>query len=278
MQNSAGWTEPERPHCPTVRREHRMHNLMTFQPDFAVALFDPAVPVPESINDCRSEATRRRFGVYRNNVVAGLVSALEERFPVTRRIVGDDCFRHLAQAYLRALPPRSPILLLYGESFPSFIETVEPVRAIEYLPDVARLEFARGVAYHASDRPPCSTAAFTTIDPVDLGRSTVELHPSVSLMASRFPIVSIWETHQGERVEPIEHWDAEAALIVRPFLEVDVWRLPAGGHLFLDSLAAGSNIQAAMERAAACTSPEFNPAACLSVLIGSNMVLGLTPG
>lgn len=254
-----------------------MQDLIAFQLDFAAALFDPALPAPGSIKHSGAETVRRRFGVYRNNVVAGLISALEARFPVTKRLVSEEFFRSMAREYVRTQPPRSPILLLYGGSFPEFINRFEPTRGLEYLPDLARLEFARGRAYHAADRSPCTTTAFTALDPADLGRSTTELHPSVSLLTSQFPIVSIWEAHQRARVEPIKQWDAEAALIVRPFLDVDLWRLPAGAYAFLEALAAGSTIADAIERSAA-TLPDLDPAACLSVLIGSHMVVGLIPG
>ena len=41
----------------------------------------------------------RRFAVYRNNVAVGLIGALEARYPVSRRIAGDDAVpRHGARA------------------------------------------------------------------------------------------------------------------------------------------------------------------------------------
>ena len=47
-------------------------------------------------------APARRFAVYRNNVAAGLIRALEARFPVTRRLVGDDFFRAMAGGFVAA--------------------------------------------------------------------------------------------------------------------------------------------------------------------------------
>ena len=58
----------------------------------------------------------RRFAVYRNNVAVGLIGALEARYPVSRRIAGDDLFRAMARAFVRAHKPRSPVMIAYGGS------------------------------------------------------------------------------------------------------------------------------------------------------------------
>jgi hypothetical protein len=62
----------------------------------------------------------RRFAVYRNNVAVGLIGALEARYPVSRRIAGDDLFRAMARAFVRAHRPRSPVMIAYGGQFPEF--------------------------------------------------------------------------------------------------------------------------------------------------------------
>jgi len=245
------------------------------QNHFAAALLDPTLPVPDSIRASNADSAQRRFGVYRNNVIAGLIAALAERFPVVCRLVGEEFFGAMARVYVHHEPPRSPVLLQYGGSFPEFIESFEPVGSIEYLADVARLEFARGTAYHAADRRSMDAAAFAALAPAELGNLTATLHPSASLISSRFPIVSIWAAHQTEPVQSVSDWSGEAALIARPFLEVEVWRLPAGGHAFLHALAAGSTVRAALDQAAALI-PESDLAAALAVLIGSNIVVELT--
>ena len=63
----------------------------------------------------------RRFAVYRNNVAVGLIGALEARYPVSRRIAGDDLFRAMARAFVRAHKPRWPVMIAYGEEFPEFM-------------------------------------------------------------------------------------------------------------------------------------------------------------
>ncbi len=251
-----------------------MHELARDQDCFASALLDPALPVPSMITGAKGSPSLRRFAVYRNNVIAGLVAALAARYPVVHRLVGEELFADMARDYVRRQPPRSPVLALYGDTFPAFIETFAPAASVEYLADVARLELARGRAYHAADVAPVAADAFATIDPTLLGALQTVLHPSVSVVSSRFPIVSIWEAHQSEELKPVTRWSSEAALVVRPVLDVDVWRLPSGGAAFLHSLAGGATLTAAVE-AGAATVEDFDATVNLAVLIGARAVVGL---
>jgi Putative DNA-binding domain len=88
---------------------------------FAAALGDPAAPAPAMTRGRMGAPDARRFAVYRNNVAVGLIGALEARYPVSRRIAGDDLFRAVARAFVRAHRPRSPVMIAYGGEFPEFM-------------------------------------------------------------------------------------------------------------------------------------------------------------
>jgi uncharacterized protein len=243
--------------------------------DFAASLLDPEAPLPVSLSSADGRSVQRRFAVHRNNVAAGLINALASRYPVVQRLVGEDFFRAMARVYVTSEPPRSPILLLYGETFPAFLETFPPATAIEYLADVARLEFARGRAYHAADRLPLGNEVFTSLDLAGLAKLRFSLHPSLSLVGSRFPIVSIWQAHQGGEIGPIQDWRAEAALVIRPVLEVEVWRLRPGGFSFLSRLADGATLSSAVE-AGSVEVADFDVTANLAVLFDAKAVVGVS--
>jgi hypothetical protein len=88
----------------------------------------------------------------------------------------------------------------------------------------------------------------------------VMLHPSVGLVQSRFPIVAIWENNQTNNDDgKIERWVGEAALVTRPFLKVEVRRLPPGGYAFLRALSGGQTVKTAVALATEAT-PAFEMA------------------
>src|SRR5437868_11212702 len=98
-----------------------MSPLAERQRAFAAAVLDRNGPIPPGLNGPDGESSARRFGVYRNNVVASLTEALKDTFPAVFRIVGEDFFCAMAREYLKKTPPASPILLHFGGSLPDFI-------------------------------------------------------------------------------------------------------------------------------------------------------------
>ena len=251
-----------------------MSSLMDAQADFAAALLSTATPVPDSIRGALRGRAERRFAVYRNNVAASLIEALAGRFPVVQRLVGEEFFRAMAHDYVVQNPPRSPLLFQYGESFAQFIDGFAPAAPIPYLADVARLEYLRGLAYHAADAEPLPTAAFAALDGGRLAAFKVRLHPSVFVLASDYPVVTIWEANQADTVVPISPRGREAALVARPFIEVETRRLAPGTGAFLANLKSGSRIGEAVA-AGAAASPAFNAAEALATLIGANISVGI---
>ena len=199
----------------------RMAMFADVQNEFATALLDADRPVPLAVTSHTSRSPVRRFGVYRNNVVASLVNALRTRFPVVESIVGEEFFAAMARVFVTANPPRSPVLHLYGDAFPEFIEEFPPAADLAYLADVARLEAARTRAFHAADAQPAEPREWARLDPEQLIRCRVALHPSMQIVCSQHPIVTIWAMNSGKaELRPIDDDGPEDALVVRPHHDV----------------------------------------------------------
>jgi len=246
------------------------------QTEFATALLDPDRPVPQALTSHTARQPQKRFAVYRNNVVVGLVNALRTRFPATQRIVGEDFFFAMARVFVTTQPPRSKILSEYGDDLPDFIAGFAPAADLPYLPDVARLEAARTRAYHAADAEPVPPSALASIDPGTIGGLRVNLHPSLQIVRSHYPIVTIWAMNAGEaELGPVDLDDAQDALVLRPHFEVLVRQLPRGGAAFLLGLSAGAPLA---EAACAALNDDgaFDLTANLAGLIGSGAITGFT--
>jgi Putative DNA-binding domain len=224
--------------------------VASFEALVSEALLDPERPLPPGFGAPQPPTAHRRFAVHRNNMVAGLVSGLRERFPVVEKIVGEEFFAAMARAFVRQSPPRSPVLARYGDELADFLAGFPPARELPYLADVARLEAARTRAYHAADIAPLDVAAFAALGPAEVDSVRLELHPSVEIVCSPHPIVAIWAMNSGARpLAPIDDWRGEDALVARPRLQVEVRALPAGGAAFLLALAGGAPLGEAAARA-----------------------------
>lgn len=250
-----------------------MLSLSEIQDEFTRALLDPARPVPAFVRGGRSPLGADGFAVYRNNVAVGLVDALAERFPVTRRLTGDEFFRAMARVFSVGSLPRSALMFAYGDEFPRFVADFIPARSVPYLGDVARLELAWSRAYHAAEARPLRPDAIAAMRADALAGSTVTLHPSLSVVRSDAPIASIWAAHQGEdAVRAPETWTPEDVLVVRPDAEVHVRRLVPGVARFLEQVADGAAVAEAVE-AALAEAPDFDPGVALLDLLAAGAVI-----
>jgi len=235
---------------------------------FAAALLDPALPPPHGL-------AQARFAIYRNNVVFGLIEALGARFPVCRRLLGADCFDATAALFARRTPPRSPKLHEYGEGFAEFLVAFPPFAEFDYLGDMARLEAALGRAYYAADAAPLAPARLASLRPEELERSTLTLHPSLEIVASRRPVLSIWRAHQGDgQAEIVTLERCEDALILRPDFDVETHLLPSGGRVFLTAILEGCTLGEAIARGIR-SAAGFDLAAMLTLLFSSRAIVGV---
>ena len=205
--------------------------MQQMQNAFATALLDPGLPrrrprLPHVWG--ASEAFRRLPQQCHGEPHRRARGPLSSRL----RIVGEEFFRASASVFIRANPPRSPLMMTYGDGFPGFLASFEPAAEIAYLADVARVEAARTRAYHAADAPPLTASDLAGIEARDLAALRFELHPSLEIIVSAFPVVTIWAMNAGETpLAAIKDWRGEDALVIRPAFEVEVRRLPAGAGL-----------------------------------------------
>jgi hypothetical protein len=177
----------------------------------------------------------------------------------------------VAQRFL-GLAPRG--LGVPWQGFPHFLRHQGQGASFDYVADIAELECARAGARVAAAARPISAQALASMVSIRLDRLRVTLHPSVHLVTSRFPIVTIWNNNQRDGGGMIERWVGESALVARPFRAVEVGLLPAGGHAFMAALAEGQTVAAAVMVASAMA-PTFDTDVGLAVLMSSHIVVGL---
>jgi hypothetical protein len=252
-----------------------MHSLAEQQRSFAAALLDPALPAPAGLVGPDGKPSSRRFAVYRNNVIVGLTQTLKDAYPAVHRIVGSGFFHALARAYVVGDLPRSPMLFDYGAGLPDFIDRFEPASVLPYLADAARIERAWTEAYHSAEASPIGLSTFAEIASDRFPAITMALHPSVRIVCSRFPALTIWQMNvDGGVPGPVDLVaGGENALLVRPEADVEVRSIPNGSPEFIHALKSGRPVLAAFEEAIAAD-PSFDLLANLSDLIQAGAMVG----
>ena len=231
-----------------------VNSLGTVQTGFASALLNLEDPVPaDVVGPAPGKKAVKRFGVYRNNVLSGLIEAMAGIYPVVRDLVGEEFFNATCSIYIREHPPRSKLLIAYGDAFADFLEAFPPAAELPYLADVARLERAWLDAYHAADEKLFDPSDLQSIPPEQLGDVTFTFHPSAKLLRSEHPVFSIWSAHSehGDSAD-LSHVEqqSQSVLMTRPQWQVSVTMLPEGADVFFEALMTGATLAEAAERAA----------------------------
>ena len=229
-----------------------MKSLSNLQQAFCDLLRTSDPPPRDLMDELLDDGTAlERFNVYRNNFIVLNGDALADMYPTVKRLIGDEAFRSLANLYVRKHPPATRTLLLYGDRFPSFLESIPELSQLPYIPDVARLEFEWTCAYHASDAKVLARDEVASIPAETFTRFGLEPHPSMHCIGSDYPLFSIWAANQEEGSDETISLDSGPSriVIVRPGMEVETREVGEGTFVFLQRLQTGDSIEDAFNLA-----------------------------
>lgn len=196
-------------------------------------------------------SAEERLDIYRNTHFGSLSAVLRLAYPVVRKLVGDEFFDGAATSFIRDNPPASAYLYEYGAHFPAFLGEFKPAARLQYLRDVATLEWAVFRALHAPDTPPLDSLRLAEIPPADQSRIALISHPSVSLLHLSHAARDIWQAvldDDESAMAAIDVGQEPKWLLVERFDgDIRVLVLPDTAAGFATQVFAGGLLQDALE-------------------------------
>ena len=219
-----------------------------------------------------------RLAIYRHHVSATLTDALKAAYPVVCRLVDERFFAYAADRFIAAHPPTSPCLSEYGDALADFLADFEPCRHLEYLPDVARLEWAMVRALNADDAPVLDRRALLDVAAADIPTLRLRFHPSFTLVASPWPIDQIWRANQPD-ADPSATVDlatGAARLAVRRHEDDVVFAVLDGGAYALRCLLQSHRTLGEAAAAVLVEDPSLDLAAMLHDLFADESLVDFT--
>jgi hypothetical protein len=243
-----------------------------WQAGFAAGLLDPDISTPTALTDRDGGPVERRYGVYRNNVVVGLMEAMAAGFPSVRMLLGEENFARIARNFIALHPPRSPMMQAYGAEFSGFLDTFAPLRNALFLGDVARAERAFLEAWHAADAPALTPDDLQAVPPEAVASLVFAMHPAARLVESRFPVFDLFSWRNGRPEGDTDLGNAQSVLVTRPGLEVEVTLLSPSQHALLASMVCGTAFGDAAASALA-EEPHFDLAGTFALALGAGLFL-----
>lgn len=236
---------------------------------FAAALANAGAAPLDGLHDGRGGPAGHRIRLYRDSLAATRRAALRATFPATATLMGATHFVAAADAYAARHAPRSPLLFEYGADFPDFIATLPGLAPYPFVPEAARIEFARLGASHAADGEPLSAAALTSIPPGCLGATVLVPHPATALVPLAAGGLAAWQRCQ---MPPRPQTPAAACLVTRPRETVRVTALNAAAGRFVARLLAGEPL------GRAAVTPHLDLSAALALVLRAGAFASLARG
>jgi hypothetical protein len=234
--------------------QQRFWRLMTAPEAVDVSLADLAardpglVPLAGWIRAADEATAIERLNVYANGYFFRLQGILRDDYPKLAQLVGAAHFQNLATGYLLAFPSRNPSVRHIGRDLAAYLDGHELTATWPILPDLARLEWARGEAFDAADAPAVGEAALAAVPPDRWPLVRLRLQPALRLLRLAHPVHRVWlALEKGD--PPPEIAAAPTAVVVwRRGFRVYHRAVPPAEMAALESAAAGDTFAALCER------------------------------
>ena len=221
-------------------------------------------------------APRERLRIHLRHYEASLTSALLDKFPACRWLLGGECVRNAARTFVRVLPPCQPCIAEYGQCFPQFLAGYGRAASLPYVESFAALEWAFGQASIATDSAPCSWAELTAAGPDRLVDAALELQPGLRYGESSWRIDEIMKIYlRGAAPERFVLAEEPTFLEIRGARgTVSLARLDPAEYAFRSALAQRRPIGDAAAAALARDSA-FDAGQALKSLAAAGLVTGV---
>jgi len=223
----------------------------------------------------------QRMQIYRHIVENILLEALQTSYPVVLLLVDEAFFAIAAERYLQCYPPQTGNLQDYGAQFPDLLSEMQEADSIAYLPDVARLEWARQLSFLAADAQPLAPLEIAS-RLQDVGNQPMQmiLHPSVQLLISPHSVFDVWHycmqaseesLHLDEHGQSVLLWRDDAHNHVQQG-QIAMQRMDAPASVFLAAVLGGMDMQHAFTEVRTQGHADFDLSELLPFLVANQLI------
>lgn len=251
-------------------------SLHDLQQQFIAALYDVNAPGPVAAIAGNGLTAAARVRIYRSTCNQSQTSALRVTYPAVRALVGDEFFDQTAHGYRSAYPSRSGNLQAFGAELGDYLDTLASCRPYPYLPDVARLEWLRQETILAPDASTVVSRALLDRAQTATAPMHVELHPSLHLVRSPYPILRIWNYALHPSSDDLILGDGECVALWREDSEVAMGVVDPASFVCIAAMQQGATLGAARSSAMELDL-DFDLSECVGTLLKHHLITGILP-
>lgn len=152
------------------------------------------------VNDLALPSDDPGLAIYRANLRATAVQALNITFPTVEALIGESLMKLACEKMLTENPPSHGDWALWGKEFAQVLSNITALIDYPYVPDCARLDYICHQLVRAASEAfeQESLALLQSEDPMNI---KVKFVPSFTLMESDYPIAGIRAAHKFSGTE-----------------------------------------------------------------------------
>jgi hypothetical protein len=176
-----------------------MNMLKTYQNEFMYSLYTKGDFSKFIANPSQFE----NFDIYINNCFLGLAANLQDKFPICRMILGDDFFDKVAHNYIAEFPQKSGENNSFGDNFSNFLFQTAQEFEIEYVCDIAKIEWARFLAEITKFEPAIDFEIIANLfENGDFNK--IKLRENVQIIGANSNAFEIYTAHLHNKLEDLQ--------------------------------------------------------------------------
>lgn len=260
-----------------------MKELTALQRAFQRHVQQPGRTMQRAVLSTARAGAVRRLAVYAEAYRARLIGVLRSDFPALQSVVGQGGFDRMAQDYIRAHPSRTPNLRWYGQDLAGYLSRSPNWRRRPVLAELARFEWALGLAFDAADAPLTTAEDVHRVPATAWPGMRLQMHPSVRLLALFGNAPQIWRAVDASETvpAPTKYGEARTWLVWRKGHEPFYRKLPPAEAWALASVARGRNFStlvSGLRRFVAAERAAQTGAQFLRNWLSEEMICGMKPG
>jgi hypothetical protein len=192
-----------------ARTQAALYKLIVDAPDAEPALADRIVQ-----NTARLSPLQR-VEIYGNQYPARMYESLSEDYPTMLRLLGEEEFWELTQAYARAYPSQNADLGRFGSKLEEFLRTHRRKGGRADLVDLVRLEWARTECFLEADAPVLPRDALAKVPPEAFAGGRLRFIAALRHLSFEHDALALWDALESKRRKPRVRASACHAVIWR---------------------------------------------------------------
>jgi hypothetical protein len=143
-----------------------------------------------------------RLAVYSNAYDWRLIDALHQEYGLLAKLLGDEAFTELAEAFIDEYPSQFYSIAMFSEPLAQFLGEYKPYSEQPHLSELAKLIKALIVSLEAADASFLNFETLTNIAEQNWPSLCFKFHPSVQYFCFNYNSYAIWQALVQEKSVP----------------------------------------------------------------------------